>query len=62
MKKPWTKVCKLPLNEYTEEGAYYAKVDGKVVGENGRSHWETYDDALACGQRFIEMKETPNDR
>lgn len=53
-------IHKLPLNYYTLEGAYWAKVDGENIGEGGRTHWPTYDDAHACAVRFIAARELAN--
>lgn len=46
-------VHKLGLNEITDQGAYYAKVNGKTVGDKDRAFWETESDAEACAKRFV---------
>lgn len=43
----------LGLNQTTDEGRYYAKVDGMKVGMDHRAFWETKADAEACARRFI---------
>jgi len=43
----------LGLGQTTNEGSYYAKVDGKNVGTDGRAFWETESQAEACARRFI---------
>ncbi len=43
---------KLGLGETTDQGAYYAKVDGHPIGERGRAFWHTRDEAHAAGRRF----------
>lgn len=47
------KVKKMPLQETTLDGPYWATVDGENVGENGRCHWQTESDAYACGARYL---------
>jgi hypothetical protein len=54
-------VHSLPLGGYTSEGAFYAKVDGKNVGEAGRALFETASDAMACGRRFVMRSEGHRD-
>ena len=58
MSAPRIKICKLGLGMSTDQGPYWAKVDGANVGEHGRSHWETEADAMACAERFIARTET----
>lgn len=48
-------VKKLPNGEYTEQGAYYAIVDGRNVGMPGRPFWRTREQAKACGIIFAAM-------
>lgn len=50
----WHKVSaqKLGLGMTTDKGAYYPKVDGKPVGENGRAFWPTREEAKAVARRF----------
>lgn len=45
--------CKLGLNQTTKEGSFYPRVDGKVVGENDRSFYETEAEAMAVAKRFV---------
>jgi hypothetical protein len=47
------RVRKLGLGDTTDEGPFYAQVDGENVGENGRAFWETREDARRCGERFL---------
>ena len=47
------KVKKLSLGEYTEEGSYWAEVDGEKIGDKGRAFWFSKGDAMACGRRYI---------
>ena len=47
------KVKRLAFGDTTKDGAYYATVDGKNVGENGRTHWKTESAARDCGFRFL---------
>lgn len=42
-------VKKLPRGETTEQGAYYAQVDGRNVGMPDRPFWRTHEQAKACG-------------
>lgn len=44
---------KLPNGEFTEEGAYFATVNGKSIGEDGRAFWPTRALARMCAQRFV---------
>lgn len=46
-------ICKLGPSQSTEQGSYWAKVDGQHIGEGGRSHWHTHTAAMACARRFI---------
>ncbi|WP_338632160.1 hypothetical protein [Afipia carboxidovorans] len=55
-KQPRIRVRKLGLGDTTEEGSFYAQVDGENVGEDGRAFWETRDDAQRCGERFLAAK------
>lgn len=50
------KVKCLPFGEETEGGRYYAAVDGECVGENGRTHWNTKQEAKDCGFRYLVYK------
>lgn len=56
MEKKRIKIVRLPNGETTDEGCFFARVDGKCVGENGRAFFETYEEALACGVRFLTKK------
>lgn len=47
------KVKRMPLGETTDQGPFYCQVDGENVGADGRSHWETESDAMACGRRYL---------
>jgi hypothetical protein len=47
------KVCKMPFGDKTEQGEYYATVDGETVGDKELSHWKTYSEAFACARRFV---------
>ena len=47
------KIKKLPLNEMTADGSYWAKVNGQKVGANGRAFWNTRSEAIACARRYI---------
>jgi len=51
------KVKMLPFGGVTEEGGYYAEVNGEPVGEMGRAFWPTEEEAELCGYRYW-MKET----
>ncbi|MDY3551458.1 hypothetical protein R5W24_000534 [Gemmata sp. JC717] len=51
------KVCKLPNGERTEEGSYWAKVDGVNIGVNGRTHWETESAARLAAEVYIATAE-----
>ncbi|MEF2549990.1 hypothetical protein VQ042_01255 [Aurantimonas sp. A2-1-M11] len=44
---------RLGLGEYTADGAFYARVDGKNIGEDGRAFWPTRSDAQAAADRFL---------
>lgn len=44
---------RLGLGDTTPDGAFYPKVDGKPVGENGRAFWPTKEAALAIARRFL---------
>lgn len=44
---------KLPNGEFTDEGAYYATVNGVNVGEYGRAFWPTRAVARMCAERFV---------
>lgn len=46
-------VRKLGLGNFTEDGAFYACVDGKPIGENGRAFWPTRPEAVRVGMRFL---------
>lgn len=46
-------VQRLGLGETTADGAYFPKVDGKAVGENGRAFWPTREEAQAVADRFL---------
>ena len=50
------KVKSLPLGNTTDEGRYWAEVDGEKVGEDGRAFWETRQQAKDCGFRFLVKK------
>lgn len=50
------RICKLGLGMTTDQGPYWAKVDGVNVGEHGRSHWQTHSEAYACAARFIKLE------
>lgn len=47
------KVKKLPHEQYTLEGAFYATVNGKNVGEANRAFFHSHAEAKACGERFV---------
>lgn len=53
-------VKKLPCGEFTNDGAYYATVDGKPVGMPNRAFWRTREQARACGVIFVAMGEADN--
>ena len=55
--KERVQVKALPFGNTTEEGRFYAVVDGEKVGENGRCFWEKRSDARACGIRFLMRKD-----
>lgn len=44
---------KLGLSETTSDGAYFPKVDGKPVGEDGRAFWPTRAEALRVANSFL---------
>lgn len=46
-------IKKLKSGEYTEEGSFYALVNGQKVGENGRAFWKTESEAMACAKRYV---------
>lgn len=46
-------VSRLGLGDYTDAGAFYPKVDGKPVGENGRAFWPTREEAQAVADRCL---------
>ncbi|MDP9787488.1 hypothetical protein J2861_001476 [Agrobacterium tumefaciens] len=48
-------VKRLPRGEYTLEGAFYAQVDGRNVGDPGRAFWQTRKQAQTCGERFVAI-------
>jgi hypothetical protein len=50
------KVKSLPFGETTDQGRYYAEVDGEKVGEDGRCFWDKWSDAKTCGVRFFMRK------
>lgn len=52
------KICSLPLGERTEDGAFWAKVDGVNIGVNGRTHWETEAAAQLAAQVYIDSVES----
>lgn len=54
MRKHKIKICKLGLGFSTPEGAYWAKVDGDNIGEDGRAFWETHEEAQAAAERYID--------
>lgn len=54
------KICKLGLETFTDEGAFYAKVDGYNIGEDGRAFWETSEDAQAAADRFVAKLDAKN--
>ncbi len=46
-------IKKLPLNERTEEGAYWANADGENIGVEGRAFFETEVAARLAGYTYI---------
>ncbi|MBK1793377.1 hypothetical protein JHL21_02555 [Devosia sp. WQ 349] len=44
---------KLGLGMTTDEGAFFPKVDGKPVGENGQAFWSTRAEAQRVANRFL---------
>ena len=44
---------RLGLGDTTDDGAFFAKVDGTPIGENGRAFWPTREEAAAAGDRFL---------
>src|SRR5262245_47896227 len=44
------KVRKLPLGQFTNDGAFWPMVDGENVGEDGRCFWPTEDEARAVAK------------
>lgn len=59
------KIKTLPNGDTTDQGPYYATIDGENVGLDGRSHWHTYADAQHCavvnlyrmhmGEKIVEV-------
>jgi hypothetical protein len=46
-------VQKLSGGDFTKDGAYFPKVDGKAVGEGGRAFWPTRAEAQCVANRFL---------
>lgn len=44
---------RLGLGETTSDGAFFPKVDGEPVGENGRAFWPTRAEAQRVADRFL---------
>lgn len=54
---PRIDVKQLPLNQITDQGRYWAELDGEKVGWNGRAFWETASDARACAVKNLMKKD-----
>jgi hypothetical protein len=39
------KICKLPFGETTPDGAYYIKLNGHNIGFDGKTHFQTKEQA-----------------
>lgn len=50
------KVKTLGLGQTTDQGSFYAEVDGERVGANDQCFFEAYSDAYKCGLNFLEAK------
>ncbi len=48
------KAKKLPFGETTDEGSWWAEVDGQKIGEKGRAFWQTKSEAITCAKKYIE--------
>ena len=46
-------INKLPDGEFTSDGAYFAVVDGRNVGEVERAFWPTRKLARLCAERYV---------
>lgn len=55
------KICKLGLGQTTKDGAYYAKVDGKNIGVDGRGFFDTPEAAQAAAEKYIKQCEQQTD-
>lgn len=51
--KPRATTQKLGLGMTTDQGAYFPKVDGQPVGENGRAFWPTRAEAQRVANSFL---------
>lgn len=49
------KVRRLPFGDTTADGAFYAQVNGKNIGENGRAFWTTAFEARLAAERWVDM-------
>lgn len=55
------KVIKMPLGQTTNDGAYYAKVDGQNIGVNGRTHWHSEASARLAAKVFLYPAQSPTE-
>ena len=55
-------VCRMGLNETTQDGPYYAKVDGEIIGLNGKTHFANGERARLAAESFIILQDKFNTR
>lgn len=49
------KIIKMPFGEFTDQGAFYAQVDGENIGTKHRHHFQTKQEAIECAEEFIRL-------
>lgn len=60
------KVKKLGLGQTTNDGAYWAEINGVKIGDKDRCFWHTEDEAELCAFRYWmtrrNLNQTPNEK